>query len=67
MLSRKEFLEEQKDCAKMLGLTLREYQESLKKVKLGTSDKKVEKEKYDNSILSFLGIDEGMLKKKKIN
>ncbi len=67
MLSRKEFLKEEKECADMLGLTLKEYRESLKKVKLGTSEKKVKNEKYDNSILSFFGVDESMLKKKKCN
>lgn len=65
MLSKKEFLKEEKECADMLGLTLNEYRESLKKVKLGTSDKKVKKEKYDNSILSFLGLSSKDLKKRK--
>ena len=65
MLSKKEFLKEEKECADMLGLTLNEYRESLKKVKMGTSDKKVKKEKYDNSILSFLGLSSKDLKKRK--
>lgn len=67
MLSRKEFFKEEKECADMLGLTIEEYRKSLKNIKPGTSDKKSKKEKYDNSILEFLGIDESMLKKKKCN
>lgn len=67
MLSKKEFLKEEKECADMLGLTIEQYRRSLKNVKLGTSDKKSKKEKYDNSILEFFGIDESMLKKKKCN
>lgn len=34
MLSRKEFLKEEKECADMLGLTLKEYRESLKNIKV---------------------------------
>lgn len=33
-----EYLEEEKDCADMLGITLEEYRESLKHVKVNTFD-----------------------------
>ncbi len=67
MLSRRKFLEEEKDCADMLGLTIEEYRESLKKIKLGKSEKKESKQRYDNSFLKTLGIKESMLKNKKLN
>lgn len=66
MLNKRQFVEEQKDCASMLGLTLEEYRKSLKNVKVGSSDEKRKNIKYDNSILDYLGIDERLLKKKKV-
>ena len=40
MLDRKQFVEEEKDCASMLGLTLKEYRQSLKNVKVQNYNKK---------------------------
>ncbi len=34
MLNRQQFIEEEKDCASMLGLTLKEYRKSLKNIKV---------------------------------
>ena len=53
MMSRKQFIESQKDCADMLGMSLVEYQEYCKNVKV-PEIKTIKK--YDNSILSKLGL-----------
>ncbi len=61
MMSEKEFIESQKDCASMLGMSLNEYEEYCKNTKVNVV-KKQSKRKYDNSILSFLGLTEKDLK-----
>lgn len=66
MLSKKNFIQEQKDCASMLGISLEEYKKSLKNIKAPKKEKKSKNIKYDNSILKFLGLDETMLKKKSV-
>lgn len=65
MLSRKEFLKEEKECADMLGLTLKEYRESLKNIKVKKNEENI-KQKYDNSILNFLGLSSNDLKRRKV-
>lgn len=40
MLNRQQFIEEEKDCASMLGLTLKEYRKSLKNRKVHDYNKK---------------------------
>ena len=40
MLDKQQFIEEEKDCASMLGLTLKEYRQSLKNVKVQNYNKK---------------------------
>jgi hypothetical protein len=64
MLTKKEFLESQKDCASMLGLSLEEYQDSLKNVKVQRFKEEDSKPKYDNGILAKLGLTERDLKKR---
>ena len=65
MLDRKQFVEEEKDCASMLGLTLKEYRQSLKNVKVQNyNKKKYINKKYDNSILKSLGLSEKDLKRR---
>ena len=67
MLDKQQFIEEEKDCASMLGLTLKEYRQSLKNVKVHTYDKKDStKIKYDNSILKILGLSEKDLKRRRV-
>lgn len=65
MLNNKEVILEEKECAEMLGMSVKKYRESLKKVKApakeNISDDKI---KYDNSVLNFLGIKESDLKKR---
>lgn len=41
MLNRQQFIEEEKDCASMLGLTLKEYRKSLKNIKVHNYNKKI--------------------------
>ncbi len=42
MLSKKEFLKEEKDCAEMLGMTIKEYRNNLKNSKVTIKhDKKI--------------------------
>ena len=62
MLNKRQFIEEEKDCAAMLGLTLKKYRESLKETKVCVSNRKETKREYDNSILYKLGLTENDLK-----
>ena len=55
MMNEKEFLESQKDCADMLGMSLEEYEEFCKDVKI-PKDIDNENYEYDNSILESLGL-----------
>ncbi len=48
MMSEKEFIESQKECASMLGMSLDEYQEYCKNTKVNAIEKQ-SKRKYDNS------------------
>ena len=65
MISKKEFQEEEKDCADMLGMNIEEYHNDLKNTKIPTKDKQSNNYSYDNSILNYLGFDESYLKKRK--
>ena len=56
MISKKQFIESQKDCANMLGMSLSEYEEYCKKIKVPKQNIDEEKNEYDNSILEFLGL-----------
>lgn len=59
ILSKKQFMSEEKECAEMLGMTLKEYRNNLKNTKafVHCSDKK-----QDNSILKSLGLSQKDLK-----
>lgn len=65
MLSKKEFLAEEKDCASMLGMSLEEYRKYTKDVKVPTKKQKCHEE-YDNTILSKLGLSTNDLKTRKV-
>ena len=65
MVSKKEFLEEEKDCADMLGVSIDEYHKDLDKTKLPKGDKESDNYSFDNSFLNYLGLDEKCLKKRK--
>lgn len=67
MIYKNELIKEQKDCADMLGMSLNEYQDSLKNTKVPVKEKDTDKVVYDNSILKSFGIKEKMLKKKNYN
>lgn len=67
MIHKNELIKEQKDCANMLGMSLNEYQNSLKNTKVHVKEKDISKVVYDNSILKSFGIKEEMLKKKNYN
>ena len=55
MMTEKQFIESQKECASMLGMSLSEYQDYCKNVKISPANKK-DIPKYDNSILKKLGL-----------
>lgn len=59
-----EFHEEEKDCADMLGMSLKEYREDLKKTKIPKQEEKASSYQYDNSILNYLGLANNILKTK---
>ena len=65
MMSEKQFIESQKDCASMLGMTLSEYEEYCKKIKVPKQNINEEKNEYDNSVLEFLGLTPEDLKVRK--
>ena len=67
MMSEKQFIESQKDCANMLGMSLSEYEEYCKKIKVPKQNIDEEKNEYDNSILEFLGLTPEDLKFRKNN
>lgn len=62
MMSKKQFIESQKECADMMGMTLVEYQNYCKNLKVPNKRKK---EYNSNEFLKFLGINETILKKRK--
>ena len=61
-MNKRSFEIEEKDCADMLGMTLEEYKESLKKLKIPKFKDKVSDDKKNN-ILYKLGLNETYLKK----
>lgn len=63
MPSRKEFMSEEKECAEMLGMTLKEYRNDLKNTKVSVYRST---KKKDNSILKLLGLNEKDLKTRKV-
>lgn len=65
MLSKRETILEDKDCANMLGLQVNVYRESLKSIKAPAKENIDEKNiQYDNNLLKFLGIKQSDLKKR---
>ena len=62
-MNKKEYLKSQKDCAKMLGLSLKKYNESLKNIKVVKFKNKKANKKETISILNELGLNENNLKK----
>lgn len=65
MMSKKQFIESQKECASMLGVTVDQYENSLKNIKVPKFEKK-DKKKNDDSMLSRFGLSAGDLKKKRV-
>lgn len=63
MPSRKEFMSEEKECAEMLGMTLKEYRNDLKNTKVSVYRST---KKKDNYILKLLGLNEKDLKTRRV-
>lgn len=63
MLNKKQLIKEQKDCADMLGMSLKEYQEYVKDTKIVSTKEENKNIIYDNSILKSFGVGEEILKK----
>ncbi len=62
-MNKQQFMKEEKDCASLMGLTLKEYRQSLKNAKVNNSVvNDTKKRKYDNSILARLGLSKKDLK-----
>ncbi len=66
MLNKRELLTEEKDCADMLGMSIDEYREYVKNTKIPTKMRNNQRKKYDNSILSKLGLSTSDLKSRKV-
>lgn len=68
MMSEKQFLESQKECASMLGMSLDEYLDYCKNVKVTPRNdiENVQKEQGNtDNILKYLSISKDMLKTRK--
>ncbi len=65
MMNKKEFIDSQKECADMLGMSLKEYQKNIEKIKVPTKTKQT-KRNFDNSILEKLGLKSSDLKSRKV-
>lgn len=65
MLNEKEFQREEKQCADLLGMSLKDYRKYVRQTKIVTKEQKTNYE-YDNSILSKLGLSSNDLKTRKI-
>lgn len=69
MMNKKEFDASQEECAKMLGMTLDEYLNYCKNVKIPTDDAKYNNKDTNLSkteeFLDYLGIPKNILKKEK--
>ena len=67
MMSEKQFIESQKECAKILGMSLSEYENYCKDLKVPkqtlNNEELDEKTEYDNSVLTNLGLTPNDLKK----
>ena len=67
-MNKQQFIKEEKDCASLMGLTLKEYRQSLKNVKANNNIvNDTKKRKYDNSILDRLGLSKKDLKHREKN
>ena len=66
-MNKKDFLESQKECAKMLGMTLKQYEENIKNTKINDSiNSKTETETdNDNYSLQFFNLKKSQLKLRK--
>lgn len=62
MMSEKEFLKSQKECASILGMTLKEYNEYLKKSKVNND---IKNDTVDSNFLKAINIKESQLKLRK--
>jgi len=65
MLTEKEFQREEKQCADLLGMSLKDYRKYVRETRIVTKEQKTNY-KYDNSILSKLGLSSNDLKTRKI-
>lgn len=62
MMNEKEFLKSQKECADILGMTLKEYDECLKKSKVNNN---IKNDTIDKGFLENLNLKESQLKTRK--
>ena len=66
MMTSKEFIESQKECARMLGMSLGEYQEYCTNLKVPYDIKsKNDNNNYFSDLMKYFNIDKFMLKKEK--
>ena len=62
-MNKKQYIESQKDCAKLLEQSFFNYKKSLKNIKCSKFEKELSEEKDSNNILKELGLGEKDLKK----
>lgn len=67
MMNKKEFIESQKECAKMLGMSLSEYEVYCKNLKVPKDNiEKIKKGKKFYDFLKSFGLEEKDLKVRKV-
>lgn len=68
MMNEKQFIESQKECARMLGMSLSEYQDYCKNIKVPKqeiTENESDSNGNTNIFLNYLGLDNSILKKRK--
>ena len=67
MMTEEQFIESQKECADMLGMSLSEYQEYCKNLKVPDDTKEIVKKNDGNTnkFLKFIGVSKTKLKTRK--
>ena len=68
MMTEKQFVESQKECASMLGMSLSEYQNYCNNIKVPGNEKQANQDYLKSKTyvyLNYLGLDSSILKKRK--
>ena len=65
MMTSKEFIESQEECARMLGMSLSEYQEYCTNLKVPNDVESKNNDNYSDDLMKYFKIDKSILKTEK--